>query len=762
MSLPEQTKAIAENHAAMAPYNFVPLPQRVVLVESVPCQDRYHTERHTGRIDCTITTASPLYIRTGWQPEDFAKYGETSFNELNNEQQAKRAAFFHQGDPERPIIPGSSLRGMLRSLVEIVGYGKMEQVTDKQRFFFRAVAATKDTDDPLAQPYKTKLANVRAGYLTRRNDGWAIIPAQLWGREGYLKARQTDLPSSLGVPRFNDSNYQPIYVAVSFTTKTTKKGRMVIDRIDLPGVYDNSGTLVTSGSMIETGSGNRFSQRKNHAVVGKMQSNAHPIPIEDQAIEDYCSSLTAFQRGEGWADSPFDKRLGVLAEGRPIFYVDPGRGKPITMFGQSPNFRIPFRFPGTQRAASPRDFVPEDLRRPTDTDLAEAIFGYVRREKVPADQARAGRVFVSDAELEGEPNWASETPVHPQILSGPKPTTFQHYLVQGTTQKRELKHYASTPGNETVIRGHKRYWHKPNTTLADMIERDLDKVRKASSQYTQIKPLACGMRFHFEVRYENLSTIELGALLWVLRLAADERYRLALGMGKPLGMGAVAISSTVYRSDRHARYRSLFDDSGWNSAEEPLTEAECEACANAFEQHVLKHSQERVERLEDALRIRCLLALLSWQEAPQADQTRYMELERFKDRPVLPLPTQVNKKDKDASTATSNTSASTATQGSRDSSAQQQTLFDYGSRILADGEIFRGEIIKSTRKEVDIKHPGHPDTNKVIGKIAPDELKGEFKVGNSRWVKILRIEQIGRQKILWLKPTPNPNQKKKG
>ena len=654
MSLPEHT-GVPDSAAALAPYNFVPLPAQVVLVpqEDIPDQDRYHTngtdriDRLSGRIECRLTTASPLYVRAGWQPEDFVAHGEKSFSDLKDVpgQQERRADFFHHGAPQRPRIPGSSLRGMLRALVEIVGYGKMERVTERQHFFFRAVAANKNTDDPLAIPYKTMLANVRAGYLTRLNDHWAIIPAQPFGREGYLKARQSDIPSSLGVMRFSAPSYQPQYIAVSFTTKTTKTGRMVIDQIDKPGIHQYGGMLITSGNMIETGSGSQFSPRKNHAVAGERQKDAQPIFIEDQAIEDYCTSLTVFQRGEGKQDSPFDHRLGVLAEGRPIFYCDPGRGKPVTLFGQSPNFRVPYRFPGASRAATPRDFVPEHLRHVADTDLADAIFGYVR-PGVSVDKARAGRLFVSDAELEGEPQqlWCEPEVITPKILSGPKPTTFQHYLVQESTQKRNLMHYASTPTDETVVRGHKRYWHKPNVPLADMIERDLGKIAKAASQYTCIKPVAPGVSFCFTLRFENLSQIELGALLWVLRLAADERYRLALGMGKPLGMGAVSISSSVYKDDRQARYSRLLDGAQWQTGEQALEQAGLDACLTDFKDYVLKESGEQERghtELDQPLRMRCLLALLSWKEAPPAEKAGYMELERFRERPVLPRPTQV-------------------------------------------------------------------------------------------------------------------------
>lgn len=80
----------------------------------------------------------------------------------------------------------------------------------------------------------------------------------------------------------------------------------------------------------------------------------------------------------------------------------------------------------------------------------------------------------------------------------------------------------------------------------------------------------------------------------------------------------------------------------------------------------------------------------------------------------------------------------------------------HGSNLLKAGEVFRGTIIASTKKGVEIQHQGHTDTNKVLGRIEPEHIKGEFKVNNTRWVRITRIEQEGRKTILWLKPDKKP------
>lgn len=71
------------------------------------------------------------------------------------------------------------------------------------------------------------------------------------------------------------------------------------------------------------------------------------------------------------------------------------------------------------------------------------------------------------------------------------------------------------------------------------------------------------MTFLFQIQFENLSNEELGALLWVLDVAKDTGYRLKLGMGKPYGLGAIKITSTLHLQDHIQRYQGLLKDSRW-------------------------------------------------------------------------------------------------------------------------------------------------------------------------------------------------------
>lgn len=667
---PKHISEVPDNRRAVAPYNFVELPEKVVEAQKpLPSGERYHPDPHTGRIECTLTTKSPLYTRCGWTPEDFARYSEPPKN-MTQEEKAKwekerkevLAAFFAYSKNGLPVIAGSSIRGMLRTLVEIVSFSKIDRVSDQQHFFFRAVAA--EADDPLKEEYKKyiKPKNIKAGYLVEKQEGWFIRPAMLIDKEPFIWVKEDKLRSLSGyIPMDNLSKYRPQYfINMSFQDIFTKNSRRFAGKVSSNcTTYQYRGVVVTSGNMLEAGTNPANLKRKNHCIVGEPDSKAQLLAISQEAIQDYCSALTPFQKQE----PPFDENKGVLKNGRCIFYCQPDAGQAITLFGQSPNFRIPYSPQGNGKASTARDFIPDLLKdsqdKPVITDIAEAIFGFVRRDKQPEgiEQSRAGRVFFSDAIL--KPNQEKQVEAtqnkEPEkiILSSPKPTTFQHYLVQSDIIQRNLKHYASqppanteqgeTPG-ETIMRGHKLYWHKPA-----QIEAPSD---ASDSQTSLIKPIDSGIEFTFTIYFENLRDVELGALLWILDKNEKPEYCLSLGMGKPLGMGAVKAKIDEFcLSDRTQRYHRLFTDNNqWEYAEKINTASEREECIKAFEGYVLENIHEndhpegrKATSLDELPRIKMLLVMLQCEGLQNSRDAEYMTIEpnEYKDRRVLPTPFQV-------------------------------------------------------------------------------------------------------------------------
>jgi len=271
-----------------------------------------------------------------------------------------------------------------------------------------------------------------------------------------------------------------------------------------------------------------------------------------------------------------------------------------------------------------------------------------------------------DAELiEGQDNiYLPET--SPRILSSPKPTTFQHYLEQPKgkdTPKEELKHWDD---KDARIRGYKLYWHRnaPDSPRSNNGKYSWNEGKVIEDkQHTKIKPIKRGVRFKSRIRFENLTKEELGALLFVLKLPENCYHK--LGMGKPLGLGSVKITPTLYIINRKERYKSLFDNDYWNEAKK---KEEADEFKKAFENYILTHISEKEVSLWEVSRLKQLRTMLDWNNTHNSDwleRTRYMMIEcdpavfkcictsknnrktkkricnEFKDRPVLPKANEV-------------------------------------------------------------------------------------------------------------------------
>lgn len=680
--LPKHLKKVPEERKAIAPYNFVELPNKVILAEPLPSHNSYELNRHTGRIKCTLTTESPLYTRCGLTKDEFKQGKEAKdlpdffYTELDS-------------SVRKPVIPGSSLRGMMRTLIEIVSFSKIERVSDQQ-LIYRAVGDTTS----LGRKYRERLLReesrnaysflMQAGYIIQQGSNWAIRPAKpVIQEESFARIEQQDIRNiPVRLERWheirNAYNIAARFERVQLHSHNQNRVRLRYAKA-IPITESNHRGSECNGVLVQTGSAPR---KHMQFVFGMPDVNASLMDIPDEMIQEYKEQLTDGQK-------QILGNQGAIQPMQPVFYI--AEENKLVFFGHAMMFRLPYK-------DSISNFVPVVLRKPNiklvttyfkllflsdcsnlkyalfiylssinTVDIANAIFGFVSEKKQKENQARAGRVFISDAICEkkaSEDIWFTgslERTITPQILSTPKPTTFQHYLVQTDPEarKRELKHYANKPEKETIIRGHKLYWHKGRSPSIVC-----DNSEASASQTTQIKPIKAGVSFTFTIDFENLTDVELGAVLWVLNHAKkyqDEEYRLSLGMGKPLGMGAIKITHQLHLSDRKQRYTNLFKDKNWDIGEISDTSDTHDRCVKVFEKYVLDHISEadqpntgKATNLEEVPRIKMLLAMLSWAGPSDIERTtRYMEIERdrepklepdgkeYKERRVLPSPLQV-------------------------------------------------------------------------------------------------------------------------
>lgn len=556
---------------AKAPYNFIPLNMSVVEGEYPPDLNKYHESRLTGYIDCRLETLTPLYIR------------DTSDNIV---QEAKENPdFFSPGG--RLKIPGSSLRGMIRNLVEIVSWGKFKFFDDKL-FYYRGLADMSS----LRKEYRDNMSSndrdtgksiykFNAGYLMKDGLNYFIIPAILEEGKQFTQVKKRDKTEEFKVEKQANGKY-----------------------------------LVVSGKM----------QKKEHDwLINPPDFGAERILIPRKDILFYDSDENRYKddnKKPECARKDGDLlRLLRCSENNltPCFYIKwkDRKGEDRVAFGHTGYFRLAYK-------KSIEEHIPEYLKDESKLDIAEAIFG--------KESSHASRVFFEDAALLPGQKDVLMPEKSPKILSGPKPTTFQHYLRQDGKELKTLNHWNS----ECYIRGHKLYWHRNNK---DWHEKEIINDK----QHTIIRAVKPGTIFNFRIRFENLSKVELGALLFVLDLPKNHYHK--LGMGKPLGLGSVKITPSLFLTDRKKRYTRLFENNKWYLALEETSMGEYK---RDFEEYILGKIKEdergNARSLWDVGRMRELRVMLDWGNVSKKDwleKTRYMELGEFKSRRVLPKPSEV-------------------------------------------------------------------------------------------------------------------------
>ncbi len=630
-----------ESHA---PYNFVPLPEKVIYVEPPPSHDAFHNERHTGYIDVTLETRSPLYIRGPLIKEQFEQGGEGA--EKNN------PAFFHTGTPNIPVIPGSSLRGMLRNIFEVITYSKLQSVSNKQ-LFFRSV-----DNSSIGIAYRSRMVGnsefgnkVEGGFLRRDKESgdYAILKCRVARVTRETIRYQSSGPNS--TPPWEGTYFQHQVVWVRFGSKAH-----LIEQISA-----NEQPGWSKAMLILTGNA---PQKKKEFVFLFPETGAEEILVPDAIIERFHDDdqITQYQERAFPINKPRANgrtRKGNLETnsnnlGDPVFFLreesDKGE-RTLTFIGRAQMFRLPYTY-------TPLDFVPPEVRNPDRWDMTEAVFGRIPPKVKSSLEKRksagqAGRIFITDATLEdGQENnlWLPGVPAsgfHPKILSTPKPTTFQHYLEQPeNVTKNKLKHYEDKPDRRDLrLRGHKFYWHRGTQTQTTLSF--TEDVEKFKTQLTLIRPLRAGLTFTFRVYFENLDNVELGALLWAIRLPHAQRDCChSLGMGKPLGMGAVKLSADLTLTKRTERYATLFNNSGtdWEIPIRSINVAKLEA---VFEEFIGTSVKTPFQTLCTTGRIADLLTLLEWKpelSALEKAEREYMTLEEFRYRPVLPTVRNMGKR----------------------------------------------------------------------------------------------------------------------
>lgn len=536
----------AQAAVARAPYRFVPVSRKVYFpawgeLAQLPLHDAPFEDGISGTITLRIRAHSPLLVaregRSG-TPRDFCRYGD------------------------RLAVPGSSIRGLLRSVVEVASFGKLGSFTHDQHLSVRDLHnghvyrrfVTRST----ARGYQ---ATAEAGFLERdAKGGWWIRPcrharAPIVDLEAFAQKRGKRVNlggrSQRACQKYEQWGTAPEDLTLRFDTR----------RPDKPGLdYDlavNLGTGALEGQLVLTGqpTPTHVRRAKKREFVFYAPSS-ELLEVSDALRRSFEEVHSEGRERHGLPTPNEDWRLlrtwlEVPRPGRgvPVFFLrEPGNASALWCFGLAQLPRIPYRL--TVHAAL-QNTSPHHLDR-TRPDLAELIFGKVpERRSQRGDGERPtgalrGRVSFEPFWLEGRPQ---TLPPVKTVLSGPRASFYPHYVQQPEARDgavplaplegdaRPKPHYKTLMDRDAELAGWKRY------PVRDGQRTPPPPPSKASEKtITRLEPLAPGAELVGRVHVHNLKPVELGAVLWAATWGGDPKLRHALGLGKPFGWGQVSLS----------------------------------------------------------------------------------------------------------------------------------------------------------------------------------------------------------------------------
>lgn len=456
-----------------APYNFVPLNKQVFYPgwAELASQDLPFKDGLDVILNVKFKNISPLFTRDGKQKELSAHIVGAN---------GKRHYF----------IPATTIKGMLREIVEIMTFGKMQEGKDFQnrQFGFRDVA--RQADKKLNSEYMGKVSKGKPGWLHKDGDIYYFAPCLGAIEKIAIEEVKRMYPSYQSNPSIWKSN---LSVANDGIFPTYPK-------------YEKNGDYYR---IVCTG---KFGGKK-HELLFPVAEDV-PILIDEDTMQAFISMYDATP---GFPDTK--EREGsfttALERGQriPAFCLEHD-GK--VSLGLSRMFKLPFKFNVRQQVEVLQKAV--EIR----PDFAETLFGYTSKEN-----SLKGRVQVSHAFMEGEVV-DSQLIKACGILGSPKASYYPLYL------KQRHSPYKTYDDNEGIA-GRKLYRIHSKGTTTQLPQGDNKNVN------TTFLALPKEQAFNLQITLHNVKEVEVGAILSALTFNKTPGVFFNIGMAKSFGFGKCQI-----------------------------------------------------------------------------------------------------------------------------------------------------------------------------------------------------------------------------
>jgi CRISPR-associated protein (TIGR03986 family) len=553
------------------PYHFVPLSKWIYMPDwaHLVSHDIPFKEGCSGVIDYTLTNATPLCV-----------------GGVQKQQSGQPTLVQWAKDPQgNPVIPGSSLKGMIRNVLEIASFGKFSAI-DNDRFAYRDISNTKSRYAKMLNSH-----NVQAGWLKYDNER----ETWLFTESDFCKLAHEEIKKGIDIKVDNKlkaiEKYELIPLEREFSANISEpKGKQKNRWAESFNNGKIKGHCVFTNERI-LGQGKAKDYQFSYFFYNK---KTIPISGVDKQVQDLFfnhRNIKCSLRGQNIDQVEYLQNFAHSEHGIPVFSLK--KDSNINSFGLAKMPRVTYDKSAEELVSN----YNKNHTSPTYFDMAELMFGTLRDNGL----SLKSRITFSDATYSGNKN-NLYTSKNVSLLS-PKPTFLGGYINQD--KEGEYNDY-TTEG--AVVSGWKRYGIKKEFLENNETDSDNDKVS------TRLELLPEQSTFNGKIVFHNLKEEELAALFWSLKLGGSHFNCHSLGHGKSIGAGAVKLE--INENNTHIQSNSQ------------STKYNISDLISTFEQH-MNDKHYKKNGWTDSTQIKHFLAITD-ESISDYNELSYMELKDFK------------------------------------------------------------------------------------------------------------------------------------
>ena len=507
----------------VVPYNFIPISRWIFepswaynVSHDLPFEDGL-----SGKINITLKNITHLCI------------GSSSDGCLKWERHPSSGQF---------VIPGSSLKGLVRNILSIASFGKFNVFNDRT-YSYREIISGKD----YMNKYKSYHDNgkIKEGFLKfdSKKKEWIFTPAKCAVVENSTinKLLNKNIKNDLSAIKKYEQLGKNI-LKTEFFAKITGNYTESLKKEAVNGY--NPGYIVCVNRRIK---GNNLEKCYFFYDISNKA-----VQIDTETVNKFI--IAEHSKNEKKNDNLYDylekhqNKYGI-----PVWYFQETDGTSRLGLCKMPRFLYDNSV-GDMVSHCQKNRYKNDCKNDSLYDLTDIMFGTVKTDPDHDENFNMkGRVFFSDLLSTGKPETFT---VCDMILAEPKASFYPAYL--------NGKDYNNP---DSTIAGYKFYNLRKEFVYPGYIDehgnRHEGNCKKSSNDNKNVSSalemVVPNSEFRGAISFHNLRPFELGALLWALRLGdktGKTEHHHMLGHAKPYGAGEIEI--TV---DNEIQFPSYLDSS---------------------------------------------------------------------------------------------------------------------------------------------------------------------------------------------------------